>query len=100
MATASTQTTTKQHSSSPVTKQATDALHKTVDSLSEKAASGEEKLRETVSHSAESINHQQKVIQEKWQNSRVRGYAIENPLATAGIAFAAGVLLSSLLRKS
>lgn len=100
MATTTAQANPSAKSFSPVTEKATDALHKTVDSLGEKAASGEEKLRETLSSSADSINHQQKVMQEKWHNSTVRNYAIENPLTTAGIAFAAGVLLSNLLRKS
>lgn len=85
---------------SPVTEKASAALHKTVDTLADKAASTEEKLRTTASNSAESMANQQKMIQEKWDSSKVRGYAVENPLATAGIAFAAGVLLTSLLRKS
>ena len=87
-------------SASPVTSKASAALHKTVDTLAEKAAGTEEKLRTTATHSAESIAAQQQQIQDKWQNSKVRNYATENPLATAGIAFAAGVLLSSLLRRS
>lgn len=86
-------------SSSPVTEKASAALHKTVDSLAEKAASTEGKLRETASHSAESMAEKQKMVQEKWDNSKVRNYAVENPLATAGIAFAAGALLTALFRK-
>jgi ElaB/YqjD/DUF883 family membrane-anchored ribosome-binding protein len=68
--------------------------------LAEKAAGTEEKLRSSASHSAEAIAAQQKAIEAKWQQSTVRNYATENPLATAGIAFAAGMLLSSLLRRS
>ncbi|MDP5031321.1 MAG: DUF883 domain-containing protein [Paraglaciecola sp.] len=91
-------TTTHAKSASPVTEKTTEALHKAVDSLSEKASGGEEKLRETLSQSAESMAKQQKMIEEKWQSSKVRSFALENPLATAGIAFAAGALLTSLLR--
>jgi ElaB/YqjD/DUF883 family membrane-anchored ribosome-binding protein len=40
-----------------------------------------------------------RLAEQKWQASKVRNYAIENPLATAGIAFAAGMLVTSLLRK-
>ncbi|WP_340677361.1 DUF883 domain-containing protein [Paraglaciecola sp.] len=99
-ATANTLNQPSDTSGSPVTNKASAALHKTVDTLAEKAAGTEEKLRTTATHSAESIAAQQKEIQEKWQSSKVRNYATENPLATAGIAFAAGVLLSSLLRRS
>ncbi|KXI27479.1 DUF883 domain-containing protein [Paraglaciecola hydrolytica] len=99
-ATANTQNQAANNSGSPVTNKASAALHKTVDTLAEKAAGTEEKLRESASHSAESIAAQQKAIQDKWQNSKARNYATENPLATAGIAFAAGVLLTTLLRRS
>jgi|TARA_R110000868_G_scaffold201174_5_gene448747 ElaB/YqjD/DUF883 family membrane-anchored ribosome-binding protein len=100
MATATTNSQNQAAANSPVTSKASAALHKTVDTLAEKAAGTEEKLRTSASHSAESIAAQQKAIQDKWQSSKVRNYATENPLATAGIAFAAGVLLSSLLRRS
>ena len=100
MATATTNSINQETTKSPVTNKASAALHKTVDTLAEKAAGTEEKLRSTATHSAESIAAQQKAIQDKWQASKVRNYATENPLATAGIAFAAGVLLSSLLRRS
>jgi ElaB/YqjD/DUF883 family membrane-anchored ribosome-binding protein len=99
-ATANSQNQAENTSSSPVTNKASAALHKTVDTLAEKAAGTEEKLHTTATHSAESIAAQQKEIEEKWQSSKLRHYATENPLATAGIAFAAGVLLSSLLRRS
>ena len=85
---------------SPVTEKASAALHKTVDTLAEKAASTEERLRSTAAHSAESVAQKQKMIQESWDKSKVRNYAVENPLTTAGIAFAAGMLLSSLIRRS
>lgn len=98
MATATTNTAPSK--TAPMTEKASEALHHAVDSISEKAAGGEEKIRQTVSHSAESIANQQKVVQEKWESSKVRQFAVENPLATAGIAFVAGALLTSLFRRS
>jgi ElaB/YqjD/DUF883 family membrane-anchored ribosome-binding protein len=98
--TANSDTKSSAQSASPLTEKTSEALHKAVDSLAEKAAGGEEKLRGSATHSAESIAKQQKELQDKWQNSKVRSYASENPVAAAGIAFAAGVLVSTLLRRS
>ncbi|MEC7699909.1 MAG: DUF883 domain-containing protein, partial [Pseudomonadota bacterium] len=48
---------------------------------------------------AENMSARKRLAQQKCQASNVRKYAIENPVATAGIAFAAGMLVTSLLRK-
>lgn len=98
--TANSSTKSSANSPSPLTEKTTEALHKAVDTLADKAAGKEEKLRDSATHSAEAITKQQKELQDKWQNSKVRSYASENPVAAAGIAFAAGVLVSTLLRRS
>lgn len=85
----------------PFTDKATEAAHSAVDALSSKAASAEKSVREGASHSAQNISEKQKIAREKITeySGKTRQLASENPLATAGIAFAAGMLVSSLLRR-
>lgn len=85
--------------SHPVTDQLKDSLHASVDKLADSAGIAEENIRKTASSSAESMSERKRLAEQKWQASKVRNYVIENPLATAGIAFAAGMLVTSLLRK-
>ena len=85
--------------SHPVTDQLKDSLLASVDKLADSAGIAEENIRKTASSSAESMSERKRLAEQKWQASKVRNYAIENPLATAGIAFAAGMLVTSLLRK-
>nr|WP_156824162.1 DUF883 domain-containing protein [Salinimonas chungwhensis] len=75
-----------------------DSLHSSVDKLANSAGRAEENLRATASDSAENMAARKRLAEKKWQASGVRKYAIENPVATAGIAFAAGMLVTSLLR--
>ena len=85
--------------SHPVTDQLKESLHASVDKLADSAGIAEENLRRTASSSAENMSARKRLAQQKWQASKVRKYAIENPVAAAGIAFAAGMLVTSLLRK-
>jgi len=89
----------KSKSTHPVSDKVQDTLHESVDTIAEKAASTEDKLREAAQSGSENLAAKQKEMQDKWQQSAVKKYATENPVATAGIAFAAGVLLTSLLRR-
>ena len=83
----------------PVADKMKDTLHESVDTLSEKAAATEESLRETAHNSSQNIAAKHQEMQSKWNDSAVKKYATENPVATAGIAFAAGMLVSTFLRK-
>ena len=85
--------------SHPVTDQLKESLHASVDKLADSAGIAEENIRRTASSSAENMSARKRLAQQKWQASKVRKYAIENPVAAAGIAFAAGMLVTSLLRK-
>lgn len=85
--------------SHPVTDQLKETLHSSVDKLADSAGIAEENIRSGASKSAENMSERRKLAEQKWQASKVRKYAIENPVATAGMAFAAGLLVSSLLRK-
>ncbi|MBT3136734.1 DUF883 domain-containing protein [Alteromonas sp. ALT199] len=85
--------------SHPVTDQLKETLHASVDKLADNAGVAEENIRRTATSSAENMSERRRLAEQKWQASKVRKYAIENPVTTAGIAFAAGMLVTSLLRK-
>lgn len=86
---------------SPVTDKASQAAHHAVDAMAEKASAAEDTLRRTAASSQESLAHKQEEIKQQLQStySRTREMAAKNPLATAGIAFAAGMLVTALLRR-
>ena len=87
---------------SPVTTKASEAAHHAVDAVAAKAANAEDSLRKTAASSQETLAHKQEEIKQQLQlsYSKTREFAAQNPLATAGIAFAAGVLLTALLRRN
>jgi ElaB/YqjD/DUF883 family membrane-anchored ribosome-binding protein len=86
---------------SPVTAKASEAAHHAVDAMAEKAAAAEDTLRKTAASSQETLAHKQEEIKQQLQStySKSREFAAQNPLAAAGIAFAAGILVSTLLRR-
>lgn len=84
---------------SPLSSKAQDALHESVDTVAAKAANAERVIRDKAHRSAESISETQEKLQRQWNGSEVRRFAAENPVATVGIAFAAGMLITSILRK-
>ena len=100
---ASAQTNSNSNSglNSPVTTKASEAAHHAVDAVAVKAAAAEDSLRKTAASSQESIAHKQEEIKQQLQTtySKTRELAAQNPLATAGIAFAAGMLVTALLRR-
>jgi len=83
----------------PVSDRIKETLHDSVDALSEKAAATESSVREAAKTGSQNFNAKQKELEGKWNQSSARRYATENPVTTAGIAFAAGMLLSSFLNK-
>lgn len=86
---------------SPVTTKASEAAHHAVDAVTVKAAAAEDSLRKTAASSQETIAQKQEEIKQQLQSSysKTRELAAQNPLATAGIAFAAGMLVTALLRR-
>jgi ElaB/YqjD/DUF883 family membrane-anchored ribosome-binding protein len=97
------QTSSKSNSNlnSPTTDRASQAAHHAVDSMAERASAAEDTLRKTAASSRETIAHKQEELKQQLQSSysKTRALAAENPLATAGIAFAAGMLITALLRR-
>ena len=100
-ATAETSSKTNSGLNSPVTDRASQAAHHAVDNMAEKASVAEDTLRKTAASSMDTISHKQDEIKQQLQSSysKTRELAAQNPLATAGIAFAAGMLLTALLRR-
>ena len=93
--------TKAQTTDAPLTEKATSAAHEAVDALSTKAATAESSVRKGASSSAEALSEKQLIAREKLSEctAKTRAFASENPLATAGIAFAAGMLITSLFRR-
>ena len=90
---------TDSRSQTPIADKVTQTLHKSVDNLGGHASGAEDKLRKTASASAETVSEKQQQAKQYWDGSAVGKYTKEHPVATAGIAFAAGMLLSTFLRK-
>lgn len=84
----------------PVAEKITDTLHQSVDALGEQAAKTEEKLRDTADSSSKTVKENQIKAQKMWDKSAVGKYTKEHPVASAGIAFAAGVFITSLLKRN
>lgn len=82
-----------------VTDKVSDALHNSVNTVAEKAASAEKQFRDAVDSSVATVKNQSAEMQNKWDQSRVKRFAAENPVATAGIAFATGALIASFFSK-
>ncbi|GAA5141348.1 hypothetical protein GCM10025767_28630 [Thalassotalea piscium] len=85
--------------SSPIAEKVTDTLHSSVDSLGESVSKAEKNVRQAATASSETLAKKQAKLKSSWDHSQVKKYAVENPVATAGIAFAAGALLTSLLKR-
>jgi ElaB/YqjD/DUF883 family membrane-anchored ribosome-binding protein len=85
-------------SNHPVADKMKDTLHDSIDTLSEKAAATEQGLRDSAAKGSEDFAERKEQLEQRWNGSSVKQYAVENPVKTAGIAFAAGALLATILR--
>lgn len=85
----------------PFTDQTVSAAHEAIDRLSARVGRTEEQLRSAASQGRDQWTERQEQVREQVEGSvsGARDYARENPLAAAGIAFAAGVVVASLLRR-
>lgn len=88
-------------SKSPTTEKATQAAHDALDKASAKAASAEEYVREHASDSVEALQHKREALQKELDESmaKTRSFISKNPIMCAGIAFAAGMLFTALLKR-
>ena len=75
--------------------------HETIDRVTPKVNRVELEVRGAAARAGDGAKHlQEQAVQAAEENLlRVRSFIETNPLTTAGIAFAAGVLLMSLIRR-
>lgn len=85
----------------PFTEQTVAAAHAAIDSLSDRVAKTEERLRGAASQGQEQWSEKQDEVRAQFESSveGAREYARENPLMAAGIAFGAGLVIANLLRR-
>ena len=85
-------------STHPMADKIKDTLHDSVDTLAEKAAAAEQGLRDSAEKGSENLARRKEQLESSWEQSSVKRYVSENPVKTAGLAFAAGVVLASFLK--
>ena len=74
--------------------------HETIDRVTPKANRAEHGVRGAATRAADTARLMQEHVEGAQDDlRRARSYAENNPFITAGIAFAAGVLLSALIRR-
>lgn len=84
-----------------VTERVAQTAHETIDRVQEKAGQIEDQLRDTAERAAERARESGDKAKMELQGTvkKLTGYIEENPLQSAAIAFAAGLVVSSLLRR-
>lgn len=87
--------------SAPFTEKAQSAAHDTIDKAAARASLAEELLREAIEHSGENLANKKAALELEMGTAanQARKMVVENPLMAAGIAFTAGLLITSLLSK-
>lgn len=75
--------------------------HEAIDKAASTASQAEQRVRDTAARAAETARRSEQEIEQKMTEGveQLRSYVERNPMASAGIAFVAGVVLSSLLRR-
>lgn len=96
-----TDTTLKENSSKNTTKRVASSAHGLIDDAATKAEEVEAKLRVKAHQAGQKIEASQEAAMEQFEHSleKVELFVKRRPMTAAGIAFAAGVLASSLLRR-
>ncbi len=87
---------------SSVADQVAEAAHETVDRVAKSAADAEERIRKAAAEAERNLKKSSDKAQQQTQelNRVVTDYVNKHPVKSIGIAFAAGVLVSALLRRS
>lgn len=94
-------TSGRNSSDNPTTDRIAAMAHDTVDRVAESANYAEKEVRSAASRAAEHAREmQEQAVEAAGENvKKARSYIEENPLMSAGIAFAAGVVFSALIRR-
>jgi len=93
--------TARTNGASQLTDQVARKAHQTIDGAAKISAGAEAKVREQAEVAADKLKETEGRAREAARQSvdDMSGYIKSNPLMSAGIAFAAGVVISSLLRR-
>lgn len=85
----------------PAAERLAEHVHRTVDHAAASAAEAEREVRRAASDATERLRSSEAELAEMLDQNldKVRTYIEKNPLQSAGIAFVAGIVLSSLLRR-
>jgi len=88
-------------STKTTTSRAAQAAHEVIDDTAAKAEPVELQLREKAANAGEKVEATHEKAREQLDQSlaKAESFVKEKPLASAGIAFAAGLLVSALLRR-
>jgi len=93
--------TAKSNGTTQLTDQVARKAHDTIDGAAKISAGAEARVREQAEVAADKIKDTEERAREAARQSvdDMSGYIKSNPLTSAGIAFAAGIVISSLLRR-
>ena len=96
-----TSTTTAPGSSGSTTDRLASMAHESIDRVTPKANRAETEMRDTAARTAEGVKHLEEQALDTARDGLHKSYAFieKNPLMSAGIAFAAGAMLSMLIRR-
>jgi ElaB/YqjD/DUF883 family membrane-anchored ribosome-binding protein len=85
----------------PLTNRVADSAHDRVDRAAKHAARAEDAIREKAADSSDAVQETVRSAKQDLDEmtGKIERYARANPVTAAGIAFAAGMLLSSMLRR-
>ena len=88
-------------SDNPTTDRLASMAHKTIDRVAEAANQAEHKVRAAATRTAAHARdvHDQAMESADDRLRQARSYVEENPLASAALAFVAGIVLSALIRR-
>ena len=78
-----------------------ERAHRTIDDAAATAAQAERELRRAAGEAVDRVRHREEELahQVDEQLGKVKAFIEKNPVQSAGLAFVAGVVLSSLLRR-
>lgn len=85
-------------SGAPLTERTVAAAHRSIDALAKHVYRSEQNLRQAAATSADKYAEQQEQLRSQFNSTmeKSRSYMREHPFAAAGMAFAAGVILTAL----
>lgn len=84
----------------PTTEKARDRAHQAVDGAADRATGVERRIREEAADAQEKFHQTKEAATQQVEDSltRVESFIKSRPMTAAGIAFAAGILASRLMR--